>query len=91
MVLASSESEPPRRTIARSSRPVSEMVFMMPVAIASTDSSTPTTPAMPMTMTNEVPSRCGTLRRFIAEIDAICLSDAHVCISSAPRQRVDDC
>ena len=28
---------------------------MMPMAIASTESSTATTPAMPMTMTNEVP------------------------------------
>jgi len=39
-VLASSESEPPRSTIARSSRPVAMMVRLKPVAMASTEIST---------------------------------------------------
>ena len=34
--------------------------------MAITDISTATTPATPMTMTSDVPSRCGTLRRFMA-------------------------
>jgi hypothetical protein len=57
--------------MARSSRPVLEIVFMMPIDMDSTDNSTATTPAMPMTMTKDVPSRWGTLRRFIAEMEVI--------------------
>jgi hypothetical protein len=38
-----------------------------PVASASTDSSTATTPAVPMTMTAEEAARLGRLRRLIEE------------------------
>ncbi len=71
MTLDRSDAEPARTTMARSVRPVFEIVDNTPIAIASTDSTTATTPAMPITMTNEEPSRCGTLRRFIAEIEVI--------------------
>ena len=42
------------------------MVRISPVDMASTDTSTATTPAMPITMTSEVLARCGRLRKFIA-------------------------
>src|SRR5579859_5279420 len=58
-VLPSSEVEPPRMTIARSARPVWSSAAEKPIAMASTEISTPTTPAMPTTMTSELPSREG--------------------------------
>jgi hypothetical protein len=64
--LAFSDEEPLRMMITRSSRPAFSIVLIMPVDMASTDVSTATTPAMPITMTNEVAARCGKLRRFIA-------------------------
>ncbi len=75
--------------MARSARPVFEIVDSTPIAIASTDSTTATTPAMPITMTNDEPSRCGTLRRFIAEIEVIC----PIALMRKPQrlgERVDD-
>jgi hypothetical protein len=44
----------------------------MPAAMAKTDTSTATTPALPMIITDDVPSRCDRLRKFIAVTEAIC-------------------
>ncbi len=52
--------------ITRSPRPVLARVWRKPSDIASTDTSTPTTPAMPTITTSEVPTREGRLRRFMA-------------------------
>jgi hypothetical protein len=65
--------EPLRSTIARSSRPVFWSASIIPVDIASTDTSTATTPAMPITITNEVLARCGRLRKFIEVTAPTCL------------------
>lgn len=78
-----SAAEPLRRTMTRSSRPEFFMVLIMPVDMASTEISTATTPAIPMTMTIEVPRRCGRLRRFIAVTAPIC---RNIFISSFPSQ-----
>jgi len=69
--LTSSVLEPVRITMARLSGPVFCSVLMNPVDIASTDINTATTPAMPMTTTDEVPTRCGRLRMFMADTAAI--------------------
>ena len=45
----------------------------IPATTASTEISTPTTPAMPITMTSDVDRRCGMLRKFIAVMAPICL------------------
>ena len=66
--LDSSASEPARSMITRSGRPVLASVWRKPSDIASTDTSTPTTPAMPTTTTSEVPSRWGIVRRLIRVI-----------------------
>ena len=58
-LLLSSASDPPRSTMTRSGRPLSATVCRNPVAIASTETRTATTPAMPITMTLEEPARCG--------------------------------
>src|SRR5271167_2871256 len=52
--------------MARSARPVLERVWVSPVAMDNTEISTATTPAIPMTMTNEDTARAGRLRRFMA-------------------------
>jgi len=57
--------------ITRSPRPVLASVWRNPSDIASTDTSTPTTPAMPTTTTSDVPMRDGKLRRFMAVIATI--------------------
>ena len=54
-----SACEPPRRMIAVSSPPVLSSVALKPSPIASIATSTPTTPAMPITITEEAPHRCG--------------------------------
>jgi hypothetical protein len=60
------------------------MVRLKPVAMASTEISTATTPAMPTTMTEEVPRRCGMLLRFIAGDGADLSEHAH---EQLPAQR----
>ena len=70
----SSAPEPPRSTIALSSRPASCKVAWKPCAIASKAVNTATTPARPMMMTSDGPQRCGTLRRFKPVIAKIWLS-----------------
>ncbi len=69
--LISSVLEPVRTTMARFSGPVLCKVLINPVDMASTEISTATTPAIPMTTTEEVPIRCGRLRIFIADTAAI--------------------
>lgn len=69
--LMSSALEPWRTTTARLSVPVFCKVLMNPVDMASTDINTATTPAMPMTTTEEVPILCGRLRMFMADTAAI--------------------
>ena len=54
-----SACEPPRRMIAVSVPPVFDSVALKPSPIASIATSTPTTPAMPTTMTADAPQRCG--------------------------------
>src|SRR5215510_8049537 len=73
----------------RSGRPVLASVCRKPSSSASTETSTPTTPAMPTTTTSDEPTRCETLRRFISVISTIWLS---VCMDwlGAPGQRLDD-
>src|SRR5580658_720488 len=87
-VLASSEFEPPRKTIARSGRPAFLIVWLKPTAIARTETSTATTPAMPMTMTSEVPSRCGMLRRFI-RVTVPIWRNRLIALSSSSGQGID--
>ncbi len=72
--LESSASEPARSMITRSPRPVLASVWRNPSDIASTDTSTPTTPAMPTTTTSDVPMREGRLRRFMRVMAAIWVS-----------------
>ena len=71
--LASSPLEPPRVTTTRSSRPVPLSVFSRPADIDSSATITPTTPAMPITITSDAPRRWGTLRRFIITISRTCV------------------
>src|SRR6185312_7025685 len=54
---------PPRSTIAVPSLPVCRRVVWKPSPIASIATSTPTTPAMPITITEEEPSRCASVLR----------------------------
>src|SRR5882724_4182623 len=61
-----SASEPARSMITRVGRPVLASVWRKPSPIASTETRTPTTPAIPTTTTREVPRRRGTLRRLIS-------------------------
>ena len=62
--LVISLSAPLRITSARLGDPASDIAAVKPEAIDSTDTSTTTTPAMPMIATPEEPSRCGMVRRF---------------------------
>jgi hypothetical protein len=57
--------------ITRVGRPVLARVWRKPSAIASTDTSTPTTPAIPTTITSDVPSRFGMLRMLMSVTCAI--------------------
>ena len=57
-MLAVSPVEPLRSTTATSSRAWPVTTARNPVAIESTATSTPTTPAMPNTATAETPRRC---------------------------------
>jgi hypothetical protein len=65
--LTSSVLEPVRTTMARFSGPVFSKVRMKPVDMARTEINTATTPAIPITTTEEVPILCGRLRRFMAD------------------------
>jgi hypothetical protein len=56
-----SACEPPRRMMAVSSLPVCLSVAENPSPMASIATSTPTTPAMPTTITDEAPQRRGRL------------------------------
>ena len=60
-----SACEPARSRIAVVSSPVRSSVALKPSPIASIATSTPTTPAMPMTITLEAPQRCGSPARPI--------------------------
>ena len=83
-LLLSSASEPPRRMMARSARPLSASVCLKPAPIASTDTNTATTPAMPMTMTLEAPSRCGRVCRLIEMAANSCLNIPMLRVAGAP-------
>src|SRR5262249_16416074 len=74
--------------ITREGRPVLASVWRNPSDIASTDTSTPTTPAMPTTTTSELPSRRGTFCRLISVIGAAWFS--HAMASPVSGQRVHD-
>src|SRR5262245_57340399 len=74
--------------ITREGRPVLASVWRKPSDIASTETSTLTTPAMPTTTTSEVPSRRGTVCRLISVILATWFSLAIA--SPVPGQRVHD-
>ena len=50
-------------------------VCRKPSDIASTETSTPTTPAMPTTTTSDVPTREGRLRRFMSVMAKIWVSE----------------
>ena len=84
MVLDSSESEPPRRTMARSGSPPRSKVARNPAAMARIATITPTTPAMPTTITAELPRRDGKFLKFISVISTIWPNIAR---SSAARPR----
>src|SRR5690348_9328892 len=58
-----SACEPPRSTIAVSALPVPCSVACKPSPIASSATSTPTTPAMPITITDDAPQRAGNVAR----------------------------
>src|SRR5215831_1757056 len=73
--------------ITRSGRPALASVWRNPSAIDSTETSTPTTPAMPIKMTIDVPRRWGRLFRLTSVIWTTWLSPD---ISAVPGQRVDD-
>src|SRR5690349_3984866 len=79
----SSASTPADSSSARSSLPVPASVRSKPRLIDSMPISTPTTKAMPTTITSEVPMRLPMLRRFIAVM-------ARIVSMSAPRQCVND-
>ena len=64
--------EPPRSTTARSGSPPRSRVPAKPAAMARMAIITPTTPPMPTTITDELPSLDGRLRRFINVISMIC-------------------
>jgi hypothetical protein len=57
--------------MTRAGRPVLASVCRKPSDMASTDTSTPTTPAMPTTTTSDVPSRLGIVRKFSSVICTI--------------------
>src|ERR1700722_11827806 len=86
--LPDSDTEPLRKTMARSSRPVSCSVLDIPTDMARTATSTATTPALPMMTTKEGPSRCGRLRKFKATTALICATKFTVPLSAG--QSVDD-
>ena len=74
--LESSLSEPPRRTMARVGSPLRTNVSRKPAAMARMATITPTTPAMPTTMTAELPSRDGRFFKFMSVICRIWLNMA---------------
>ena len=94
-VLDASPSEPLRSTMARFGRPVSTSACPGSGHAEDRDD-TPTTPAMPITTTLDVPSRLGMLRRFSADDGADLPKNAHGCfprsryVDQRPGERVDD-
>ena len=64
--LVISLSAPLRITSTRAGEPASCIAALNPAAIDSTDTSTTTTPAMPMMATPDEPRRCGMVRRLRA-------------------------
>src|SRR5690349_7921737 len=90
-VLENSPVAPARSTIARSALPVASTASARLRVKPNTDRITATTPAMPTTMTLELPMRCGTLRKFMAVTEAICLNTwSSFETRSAAGQCVDD-
>ena len=63
---------PARMTIARSGLLASFSAALKPAAIDNRPTSTATTPAMPITITDDAPRRALMLRRFISVISTIC-------------------
>jgi len=90
ILLKVSKPAPALTTMARSARPVLVIICDRPPTMARMLTRTPTTPAMPMTMTDEAPRRCGTLLRFIIVTEPICLSTRIEESPSAPGQGVYD-
>src|SRR3989454_10771825 len=74
--------------MTRVARPVLASVWRNPSPIASTETRTPTTPAIPITITSDVPSRCGMVRRLISVTCTTWLSE--VIGSPVPGQRIHD-
>ena len=70
----SSAGEPPRSTITLRGSPLAPNVASMPRDMANSAVNTPTTPAMPITITSDNPRRWGMLRRLIATTWKICLN-----------------
>src|ERR1700733_7340067 len=87
--LKSSTLAPVLTTIARLSGPVFSSVLTRPVDMARTEISTATTPAIPMTTTDEGPIRWGRLRMFITDTAAISVR-VLMAGSSSARKRIDD-
>ena len=77
-----SDCDPPRRTIALASSPVVLSVASNPSAIASSATRTPTTPAIPTTMTAEAPQRCGRLATPICDA---AIASRPWCVSASHR------
>ena len=75
--LDSSASEPARSMMTRSGRPVLASVWRKPSAIASTETSTPTTPAMPIDHHQRGAEALRHVRRLISVIWTTWLSQAH--------------
>ena len=73
---------PARMTIARSGLLASFSAELNPAAIDNKPISTATTPAIPITITDDAPRRALMLRRFIQVISTICRS-----MFSAPSKR----
>src|SRR5512140_2844418 len=89
--LESSSGEPPRRIMATSSRPDRFSAARNPSPIDNSETSTATTPPMPITATSEVPMRDGRLRRFIAvTLTNWLYADRRLMDASIPPQRFDD-
>src|SRR6266850_2984826 len=83
-----SASEPARSMITRVGRPVLASVCRKPSPMASTETRTPTTPAIPTTTTSEVPRRCGMFLRLMSVIWTTWFSQGIA--SPVSRERVHD-
>src|SRR5437762_12427415 len=74
--------------ITRVGRPVLASVCRKPSPMASTETRTPTTPAIPTTTTSEVPRRCGMFLRLMSVIWTTWFSQGIA--SAVSRERVHD-